>query len=61
LDENLQEICEKLDELRVPIPKTWPARGDGKSHTWSRGFLNYPHLVVKAIKDRCKAAEAAST
>jgi len=42
----------------VPIPKTWPSRADGKSHTWSRAFQNYPTLVVKAIKDRLKAADA---
>ncbi len=56
LDENLQAICEALDAQGVPIPKTWPTRSDGKSHSWSRAFTNYPHLVVKAIKDRCKAA-----
>jgi DNA segregation ATPase FtsK/SpoIIIE-like protein len=56
LDENLIEICEALDQQRVPIPKTWPSRKDGKSHTWSRAVQNYPALVVKAIKDRCKAA-----
>ncbi|MBI3356829.1 MAG: TraM recognition domain-containing protein [Nitrospirae bacterium] len=55
-DEHLIEICEKLDEQQVPVPKTWPSRSDGKSRTWSRAFANYPHLVVKAIKDRCKAA-----
>ena len=57
LDENLIEICEALDQQRIPIPKTWPARSDGKSHTWSRAFHNYPRLVIKAIKDRLKAAE----
>ncbi len=57
LDENLSEICEALGQQHVPIPKTWPARADGKSHTWSRALQNYPNLVVKAIKDRLKAAE----
>src|ERR1035441_865877 len=37
-------------------------RADGTS--WSRGRQNYPHLVIKAIKDRCKdrckAADAAT-
>jgi hypothetical protein len=60
LDENLTEICEALDQQRVPIPKTWPSRTDGKSHTWSRALQNYPTLVIKAIRDRCKAAEAGS-
>lgn len=60
LDDNLIEICETLDQQHVPIPKTWPSRTDGKSHTWSRAFQNYPTLVIKAIKDRCKAAQAAS-
>lgn len=54
-DDNLMEICIKLDEQGVPIPKTWPTRTDAKSRSWNRAFLNYPHLVVKAIKDRCKA------
>jgi hypothetical protein len=58
LDENLAEICEALDHQKVPIPKTWPSRRDAKSHTWSRAFQNYPTLVIKAIKDRCKAAES---
>jgi hypothetical protein len=61
LDENLSEICEALDQQKVPIPKTWPSRSDGKSHSWSRAFENYPTLVIKAIKDRLKAAENQST
>jgi hypothetical protein len=60
LDDNLVEVCEALDQQQVPVPKTWASRADGKSHTWSRGFQNYPTLVIKAIKDRCKAAEVAS-
>lgn len=60
LDDNLIEIREALDQRHVPIPKPWPSRADGKSHTWSRAFQNYPTLVIKAIKDRCKAAEAAA-
>jgi len=55
-DDNLSEICEQLDRQGVPIPKRWPARLDGKSRSWTRGLCNYPSLVVKAIKDRCKAA-----
>jgi hypothetical protein len=58
LDDNLLEICEALDAQHVPIPKKWPSRTDGKSHSWSRGLQNYPTLVIKAIKDRLKAAEA---
>ncbi len=58
LDDNLLEICERLDEQRIPIPRTWPSRKDGRSHTWTRGFHNYPNLVIKAIKDRLKAADA---
>jgi hypothetical protein len=55
-DESLWAICETLDQLDVPVPKTWPLRADGRSHSWRRAFDNYPHLVVKAIKDRCKMA-----
>ena len=61
LDENLREICDRLDQQAVPIPKTWPMRADGKSRSWSRALENYPHLVVKAIKDRCKMAHAQAT
>ncbi len=57
-DDHLREICDALDQEGVPIPKTWPMRADGKSRSWTRGLENYPHLVVKAIKDRCKAARS---
>jgi hypothetical protein len=55
-DETLSEICAELDGAAVPIPKTWPRRTDGKSRSWARALEHYPHLVVKAIKDRCKMA-----
>ena len=58
-DDNLLEICEELDRQKVPVPKTWLTRKDGVSRTWSRGRHHYQHLVVKAIKDRLKAAESA--
>ena len=57
LDDNLIEVCEALDQQQVPPPKTWASRSDGKAHTWSRGYQHYPALVIKAIKDRLKAAE----
>ncbi len=59
-DDNLLEICGQLDAQAVPIPKTWPDRRDGTSRSWRRGFENYRHLVIKAIKDRVKAAQAGS-
>lgn len=55
-DDNLVEICEELDKQGVPVPKTWASRSDGVARTWSRGRHHYQHLVVKAIKDRLKAA-----
>jgi len=58
VEDNLREICEALDADKVPVPKTWAARTDGKSRSWRRAFENYPYLVIKAIKDRCKMAEA---
>ena len=61
LDDNLREVCDTLDQQNVPIPKTWPVRLDGRSRSWSRAFENYPHLVVKAIKDRCKMAQVQAT
>ena len=59
-DDNLEEICRQLDEADVPVPKTWRARADGKSHTWMRALENYRDLVVKAITDRLKAAKLRS-
>src|ERR1017187_7143004 len=59
-DENLVEICDELDRQGVPVPKTWLMRREGSARSWSRGRQNYPHLVIKAIKDRCKAASTAA-
>jgi len=59
-DDNLVEICEELDRQKVPMPKTWLMRKEGPARSWSRGRQNYPHLVIKAIKDRCKAAVTAT-
>ena len=55
-DENLFDICDELDRQAVPVPKTWATRSDGVAHTWSRARHHYQHLVIKAIKDRLKAA-----
>jgi hypothetical protein len=59
-DDNLVEICDELDRLGVPVPKTWLMRREGPARSWSRGRQNYTHLVIKAIKDRCKAASTAA-
>jgi hypothetical protein len=59
-DDNLVEICDELDRQGVPVPKTWLMRREGPARSWSRGRQNYPHLVIKAIKDRCKAASTAA-
>jgi hypothetical protein len=56
-DESLFEICEELDRQKIQVPKTWATRRDGSAHSWRRALQYYPHLVVKAIKDRCKASE----
>ena len=58
-DDNLLEICDQLDQQQVPPPKTWLTRQDGVARSWSRGRQHYPHLVIKAIKDRLKAFEIA--
>ena len=55
-DDNLVEICDELDRQSVPVPKTWLMRREGLARSWTRGRQNYPHLVIKAIKDRCRAA-----
>jgi hypothetical protein len=54
-DDNLIEICEELDRRKIPVPKTWLMRKEGPARSWSRGRQHYPHLVIKAIKDRCMA------
>jgi hypothetical protein len=59
-ENNLIEICDELDRQSVPVPKTWLTRKEGAARSWSRGRLHYPHLVIKAIKDRCKAVEKRS-
>ena len=56
-EDNLREVCQELDQQGVPIPKGWPTRSDGRSRSWCRGRENYRNLVVKAIKDRLKAAD----
>ena len=56
-DDNLVEVCDELDRQKIPPPKTWLTRPEGMARSWSRGRQNYPHLVIKAIKDRCKAAQ----
>ena len=61
LDENLAELCDELDRQGVPVPKTWATRRDGQARSWSRGREHYPGLVVKAIKDHCKAAQNAAS
>ena len=59
-DDNLLEICEELDRQEVPVPKTWATRSDGVARSWSRGRHHYQYLVIKAIKDRLKAAAPAA-
>ena len=59
-DDNVAELCDELDRQGVPVPKTWATRRDGTARSWNRARQNYPHLVVKAIKDRCKAAQPAT-
>ncbi len=56
LDDNLSEVCEALDQQQIPVPKTWAKRSEGHARSWSRALQLYPALVIKAIKDRCKAA-----
>jgi hypothetical protein len=53
-DQNLGDVCEQLDDARVPVPKSWRRRLDAKS--WLQAFDSDPALVRKTIKDRLKAA-----
>jgi len=56
-DEKLEELCAELDRLSVPVPKTWANRNDGKCRSWNRALEHYPRLIIKAIRDRLKAAQ----
>jgi hypothetical protein len=55
--ENLDAVCESLDDANIPIPKTW--RADGTCRSWS-AKLEAP-IVRKAIAYRLKMARPVST
>src|SRR5207244_4089055 len=59
-DDKRPDLCEKLDEEKVPVPNKWPTRNP-PSRTWSRALLNEPNLVIKTIKGRLKAASLAQS
>ena len=60
-DESLAELCDELDQQAVSVPKTWATRRDGQARSWSRARQHYPGLVIKTIKDRCRAAQQAAS
>lgn len=60
-DDTLAEICEKLDELGVPVPKTWPELRKNPARTWRRAFAFLRDRVKKAIEYHCTAARQASS
>jgi len=47
----LDDICECLDDEKIPYPKTWTTRGH---RTWYDAFAERPDLVAKAIKHHLK-------
>jgi hypothetical protein len=59
-EEPLLELCQQLDEAGVPVPRSWPTRGDVRAHTWQRALLNNRSRVIQAIKDHLKAAQRGS-
>lgn len=53
MDENLMEICEKLDREGVPVPAKWACGPEPVTTTWTQAFKNDAFLVFKTIRDRC--------
>jgi hypothetical protein len=60
--DNLLEICEKLDNAGVPIPKNWPTLPlrDHPAHSWRGALLYHRDLVKKAIRYSCQKAPTAA-
>lgn len=52
--DDLWEICDKLDQQKVPVPKGWRERRDVKTGLWVRALERRKDIVIKAIKDRLK-------
>lgn len=61
IEENLREICEKLDEQRIPIPKTWPSLRIHPVRSWSRALEFHIDLVKKAIEYHCAAVKTSQS
>jgi hypothetical protein len=51
---SLDEICEALDEEKVPIPSTWRVRSRSV-HNWTDGLYEDREKVRKAIEYRLKS------
>jgi hypothetical protein len=52
---NLEVICQKLDEAKVPTPKTWKRRSP-RIEDWTDAAATDAHLAKKAIKNHLKNA-----
>jgi hypothetical protein len=53
---NLDKICEKLDEAKIPCPKTW-AKREPPLLEWADAAATEPDLAKKAIEHRLKIAQ----
>jgi hypothetical protein len=53
--ENLLEICQKLDDKRLPPPWQWRNRKP-PARTWTRQYQNDPHVLMEVVVYRCEAA-----
>jgi hypothetical protein len=53
----LEDICEALDDEKIPLPTTWPHR-ETPLTSWSDAWVCEPDLAKKAINYRLKIARS---
>jgi hypothetical protein len=58
-ESNLYEICAKLDEERIPVPKTWPEDRQHPSTRWLPALLARRTELRKSIAYHCRCAAQA--
>jgi hypothetical protein len=54
--DKLEDICEALDNAKLPLPKSWAKWKPRKPHTWMRALQLRQRLVVQALEYRLKMA-----
>jgi hypothetical protein len=51
------EIYQKLDEARIPVPTTWPKRKDPRVQTWEDGSCFLDRAALQALEYRYEKAK----